>query len=176
LVAELLGTFLLIFAGLTVVVGVTAVAGLAVVVIVSSLVHVSGSHLNPAISVAMAVFGCLPSAHLAPYVAAQFLGASFAATIIYDDPSDDAGAVMATVPALGALETFFVEFIVTFVLRFVITALATDPRAVSTLGPFFKHCPLLRMLTMLNQGLKNRRICQNSSKFGGFGGGRFYKK
>uniref|UniRef100_A0A0A8YWC1 Uncharacterized protein n=1 Tax=Arundo donax TaxID=35708 RepID=A0A0A8YWC1_ARUDO len=81
--AELLGTFLLVFIVLSALImnearggalgllGVAATAGLAMVVIVSSLAHVSGGHLNPAVSIAMAVFGHLPSAHLAPYVAAS---------------------------------------------------------------------------------------------------------
>uniref|UniRef100_A0ACD6A3L3 Uncharacterized protein n=1 Tax=Avena sativa TaxID=4498 RepID=A0ACD6A3L3_AVESA len=141
--AEFLGTFLLIFILLSALimnathdgalglVGVSATAGLAVLVIVASLVHVSGAHLNPAISVAMALFGYLPRAHLAPYVAAQFLGAtaaSFLAKAIYRP--NNLGAIVATVPTLGTAETFFVEFLITFVLLLVIAAHAVDPKAV----------------------------------------------
>ncbi|XP_062195006.1 aquaporin NIP3-2-like [Phragmites australis] len=144
-VAEFLGTFLLMFALLSALImnekhggalgllGVAATAGLAVVVIVASLVHVSGSHLNPAVSIAMTVFGYLPPAHLVPYMAAQFLGstgASFAVKTIYDSPN--LGATIATVPALGTTSCF-VEFITTFILLFVITALSTDPKAVKEL-------------------------------------------
>lgn len=141
--AEFLGTFLLVFillsalimnemrGGALGLVGVAVTAGSAVVVIVASLVHVSGGHLNPAVSVAMAVFGYLPRAQLAPYMAAQFLGslgASFAAKAIYSP--ENPGAAVATVPTIGTVETFFVEFITTFILLFVITALTTDPKAV----------------------------------------------
>ncbi|GJN39670.1 hypothetical protein PR202_gb28803 [Eleusine coracana subsp. coracana] len=144
--AEFLGTFLLIFALLSALImneknngalgllGVAAAAGLAVVVIVASIVHVSMSHLNPAVSIAMAIFGYLPPAHLVPYMAAQFLGsigASFVATAIYDPAN--ASTTIVTVPTIGAVEAFFVEFIITFVLLFVITALATDPKAVKEL-------------------------------------------
>ncbi|KAL6857008.1 hypothetical protein ACP4OV_018390 [Aristida adscensionis] len=145
-VAEFLGTFLLIFIVLSAIImnemrggalgllGVAMVAGGAVVVVVASLIHISGSHLNPAVSIAMAVFGYLPRAHLVPYMVAQFLGsisASFAAKVIYDLPHG--GVNVATVTTLGTVETFFVEFIITFVLLFVITALSTDPRAVKEL-------------------------------------------
>ena len=142
--AEFLGTFLLIFIVLSALIvneahggalgllGVAAVAGSAVVVIVASLVHISGAHLNPAVSAAMAAFGYLPRAQLLPYVAAQLLGstvASFAAKAVYEPAN--LGATVATVPALGTAAALAVEFITTFVLLFVITALSTDPKAVS---------------------------------------------
>jgi len=86
----------------------------------------------------MAAFGHLPRPHLAPYVAAQLLGstaASFAAKALYGGgggPVDDLRAAVATVPAVGAAEAFLVEFAATFVFLFVVTALATDPKAVSS--------------------------------------------
>ncbi|KAM3211240.1 hypothetical protein ACQJBY_064813 [Aegilops geniculata] len=144
--AELLGTFLLLFVLLSALImnathdgalgllGVAATAGLAVTVLVASLVHISGAHLNPAISVSMAVYGYLPRAHLAPYMAAQFLGAiaaSFVAKAVYHPANP--GAIVATVPTLGTAGTFLVEFLTTFVLVFVIIAHATDPKAVKEL-------------------------------------------
>ncbi|PUZ50094.1 hypothetical protein GQ55_6G032100 [Panicum hallii var. hallii] len=147
-VAELLGTFLLVFIVLSALItdaahggargplGMAAAAGLAMVVLVSSLAHVSGGHMNPAVSVAMAALGHLPRPHLAPYVAAQLLGstaASFAAKALYGGGPADLGAAVATVPAVGAAEAFLVEFAATFVFLFVVTALATDPNAVKEL-------------------------------------------
>ncbi|KAJ1267261.1 hypothetical protein BS78_07G043400 [Paspalum vaginatum] len=145
--AELLGTFLLVFTVLSALVtdeahggalgalGVAAAAGLALMVVVSSLAHVSGGHVNPAVSVAMAAFGHLQRAHLAPYVAAQLLGstaASFAAKALYGGPAG-MGSTVATVPSVGAMQAFWVEFVATFVFLFVVTALATDPKAVKEL-------------------------------------------
>ncbi|CAO2186937.1 unnamed protein product [Urochloa humidicola] len=144
-VAELLGTFLLVFIVLSALiadkahgsalglVGVAAAAGLAMVVLISSLGHVSGAHINPAVSVAMASFGHLPAAHLAPYVTAQLLGstaAAFAAKALYGgDLVANLGATMATVPTVGNTEAFLIEFAATFVFLFVVT----DPKAVKDL-------------------------------------------
>lgn len=143
--AELLGTFLLVFTVLSAlitneahggalgVLGVAVAGGAAVVVVVSSIFHVSGGHVNPAVSVAMAVFGHLPPAHLALYAAAQLLGsvaASFVAKALYAGPANLLGPTVATVPSVGASQAFWVEFITTFVVLFVVTALATDPKAV----------------------------------------------
>ena len=78
----------------------------------------------------MAVFGHLPPAHLLPYISSQILGAvaaSFAVKGLYHPVNPG----IVTVPNVGTVEAFFVEFIITFFLLFIITALATDPNAVS---------------------------------------------
>ncbi|CAD6341087.1 unnamed protein product [Miscanthus lutarioriparius] len=142
--AEFLGTFILIFTVLSTIImneqhdgvesllGIATSAGLAVTVLVLSLIHISGCHLNPAVSIAMAVFGHLPLAHILPYMAAQILGsiaASFTVKGIYHPVNPG----IATIPKVGTTEAFFLEFITTFVLLFIITALATDPHAVKEL-------------------------------------------
>ncbi|KAE8787642.1 aquaporin NIP3-2-like [Hordeum vulgare] len=142
--AEFLGTFILMFTQVSAIImdeqhdgveglmGIAVSVGLAVTVLVFSTIHISGCHLNPAVSIAMAVFGHLPPAHLVPYVAAQVLGstaASFVGKAIYHPVNPG----IATVPSVGTVEAFAVEFIITFVLLFVITAVATDPHAVKEL-------------------------------------------
>ena len=137
--AEFIGTFILMFTVVSTIVadaqrggvegllGVAASAGLAVVAVVLAVVHVSGSHLNPAVSLAMGVFGHLPRAHVLPYAASQTLGsaaATFLAKGMYR-PVDP--GVMATVPRVGAGEAFVLELVLTFVLMFVIASVATDP-------------------------------------------------
>ena len=137
--AEFIGTFILMFTVVSTIVadaqrggvegllGVAASAGLAVVAVVLAVVHVSGSHLNPAVSLAMGVFGHLPRAHVLPYAAAQTLGSAAAALLargVYR-PADP--GVMATVPRVGAAEAFVLELVLSFVLMFVIAAVATDP-------------------------------------------------
>ncbi|EEE68055.1 hypothetical protein OsJ_26058 [Oryza sativa Japonica Group] len=142
--AEFFGTFTLIFTVLSTIImdeqhkgvesllGIATSAGLAVTVLVLSLIHISGCHLNPAVSIAMTVFGHLPPAHLLPYIAAQILGsitASFAVKGMYHPVNPG----IVTVPKVGTVEAFFLEFVTTFVLLFIITALATDPNAVKEL-------------------------------------------
>ncbi|XP_006659832.1 aquaporin NIP3-2 [Oryza brachyantha] len=142
--AEFFGTFTLIFTVLSTIImdeqhkgvesllGIATSAGLAVTVLVLSLIHISGCHLNPAVSIAMTVFGHLPPAHLLPYMAAQILGsigASFAVKGLYHPVNPG----IVTVPKVGTVEAFFLEFVTTFVLLFIITALATDPNAVKEL-------------------------------------------
>ena len=129
--AEFIGTFILMFTVVSTIVadaqrggvegllGVAASAGLAVVAVVLAVVHVSGSHLNPAVSLAMGVFGHLPRAHVLPYAAATFLAKGMYRPV---DPG-----VMATVPRVGAAEAFVLELVLSFVLMFVIAAVATDP-------------------------------------------------
>jgi len=133
-IAEFLGTFILIFTVLSTIVmneqhdgvesllGIATSAGLAITVLVLSLVHISGCHLNPAVSIAMTVFGHLPLAQILGSIAA-----SFSVKGIYHPVNPG----IATIPKVGTTEAFFLEFITTFVLLFIITALATDPHAVS---------------------------------------------
>nr|DAD54554.1 TPA_exp: aquaporin noduline-26 like intrinsic protein 3-3 [Cenchrus americanus] len=143
-VAEFLGTFILIFTVLSTMImneqhdgvesllGIATSAGLAVTVLVLSLIHISGCHLNPAVSIAMTMFGHLPLGHLLPYITAQILGsiaASFSVKGIYHPVNPG----IVTVPKVGTTEAFFLEFITTSVLLFIITALATDPNAVKEL-------------------------------------------
>ncbi|KQJ86108.1 aquaporin NIP3-3 isoform X2 [Brachypodium distachyon] len=142
--AEFLGTFILMFTQVSSIMimdevqglmGIAVSVGLAVTVLVISLVHISGCHMNPAVSITMAVFGHLPPAHLVPYMAAQVLGSTAASFFVCKVIHHRVHPGIATVPGVGvgAAEAFFVEFIVTFILLFVITAVATDPHAVKEL-------------------------------------------
>ncbi|KAF0900392.1 hypothetical protein E2562_031584 [Oryza meyeriana var. granulata] len=104
----------------------------------------------------MAVFGHLPRAHLAPYVAAQLVGsvaASFAARAVHG-AVNSGGAVIATVPTVGAAEAFGVEFVGAFLLVFVIAALCHQPQSSCTvsinlallISVFFFHNECIRNL------------------------------
>ncbi|KAK3122730.1 hypothetical protein QOZ80_8AG0617360 [Eleusine coracana subsp. coracana] len=143
-IAEFLGTFILIFTVLSTIImdeqhdgvesllGIATSAGLAMTVLVLSPIHISGCHLNPAISISMAIFGHLPLAHLLPYMTAQILG-STAASFITKGIYHPVNLGIATIPKVGTVEAFFLEFITTFVVLFIITALATDPHAAKEL-------------------------------------------
>lgn len=114
---------------------VTLAWGLAVMCGVFIAGPYSGAHLNPAVSVGLAVAGSFPWADVAPYVAAQLLGGFVGATLVYIfykdhyDATDDASAKLATFCTMPAImdkpRNLFCEIVGTFILVFVILMLAT---------------------------------------------------
>lgn len=94
--AEAIGTFWLTFAGCGSaviaaafpqvgigLVGVSLAFGLSVVTMAYAIGHVSGCHLNPAVTVGLAAGGRFPVGQIAPYVIAQVVGAVAAAALLY---------------------------------------------------------------------------------------------
>src|SRR5579871_3533884 len=96
LLAELVGTFWLVFGGCGAAVlaaefptlgigfvGVALAFGLTVLTMAYGIGHISGCHLNPAVSVGLWAGGRFPASKLLPYVVAQVLGAIVAAAVLY---------------------------------------------------------------------------------------------
>jgi aquaporin Z len=96
LTAEFLGTFWLVFGGCGAAVldaafpqlgigflGVAFAFGLTVLTMAYAIGHISGCHLNPAISVGLAVGKRFPFSELIPYIVAQVLGAVAASSVLY---------------------------------------------------------------------------------------------
>jgi len=94
--AEFLGTFWLVLGGCGSAVlaaafpnvgiglhGVALAFGLTVLTMAYAIGHISGCHLNPAVSVGLWAGGRFPSSRLAPYIVAQVLGAIVAAGVLY---------------------------------------------------------------------------------------------
>jgi aquaporin Z len=94
--AELIGTFWLVFGGCGSAVlaaafpglgigflGVALAFGLTVLTMVFAIGHISGAHLNPAVSVGLWTGGRFPAGELAPYMVAQVAGAIAAAAVLY---------------------------------------------------------------------------------------------
>jgi aquaporin Z len=94
--AEAVGTFWLTFTGCgsaviaagfpNVGIGLLGVAiafGLSVVTMAYAIGHISGCHLNPAITLGLAVGGRFPASQIAPYIIAQVIGAIAAAGLLY---------------------------------------------------------------------------------------------
>lgn len=109
--------------------------GLAVMVVIYSLGHVSGAHINPAITVALAVRGKFPASAAIYYVLAQLAGALLASLVVWGmfgetfrsgDAALGSTAVGDGYSSLGALLT---ELVITFVLVTVVMGTATDERA-----------------------------------------------
>jgi aquaporin Z len=63
--------------------GVSLAFGLTVLTMAYAIGHISGCHLNPAVSVGLAVGGRFPTSELVPYIVAQVLGAVVGAVILY---------------------------------------------------------------------------------------------
>jgi len=140
LVAELIGTFALVFAGAGAImvnakthqlghIGVAISFGLVIMVMIYAVGHISGAHFNPAVSLAFALTRHFPWSKVAAYWAAQVSGAIIAAAILRGSLGNVAH-VGATLPSGSQAQSFLWEVILTFFLMFVILAVATDTRAV----------------------------------------------
>ena len=149
--AELIGTALLILLGNGVVAGVvlkgtknensgwiviTVGWALAVTFAVYAVGHISGAHLNPAVTIALAATGQFDWANVPIYVTAQMFGAILGAEFVWlhylphwERTSDPAAklAVFCTAPAIRHTKGNFIsEFIGTFVLLFGLSALGAN--------------------------------------------------
>ncbi|BAA92991.1 putative tonoplast membrane integral protein [Oryza sativa Japonica Group] len=152
-VAELLLTFLFVFSGVgsamaaaklggggDTIMGLTAVAAahaLVVAVMVSAGLHVSGGHINPAVTLGLAAGGHITLFRSALYAAAQLLGSSLACLLLAAlTGGEEAVPVHAPAPGVGAARAVAMEAVLTFSLLFAVYATVVDRRrAVGALGP-----------------------------------------
>ncbi|KAK2425490.1 Aquaporin NIP6-1 [Trifolium repens] len=145
--AEFIGTFILMFAGTATaivdqktdgaetLIGCAASSGLGVMIIILATGHISGAHLNPAVTISFAALKHFPWKNVPMYIGAQVMAsicAAFALKKIFH-PFMSGGV---TVPSegYGHVQAFALEFIISFILMFVVTAVATDTRAVGELA------------------------------------------
>lgn len=140
LVAELIGTFALVFAGAGAIVvdaktgalghvGVALVFGLVIMVMIYAVGHVSGAHFNPAVTFAFCLTRHFPWRRALGYWAAQVAGAVLAAALLRSSLGT-AGHLGATLPSSSQGQSLLWEVVLSFFLMFVIMAVATDTRAV----------------------------------------------
>jgi aquaporin NIP len=139
LAAEAIGVFALVFLGAGAAsvnawsngavshTGVSLAFGGIILVAVYALGHVSGAHLNPAVSVGFWIARRFPGREVAPYVAAQLAGASAGAFALR--AAVGSFTVFATTrPAIPVLSALCVEIALSFFLMLVVMAVATDAR------------------------------------------------
>lgn len=146
IIAEILGTYFLIFAGCASVVvnndrekiitlpGISIVWGLVVMVMVYSVGHISGAHFNPAVTIAFASCKRFPWKQVPAYIVAQVAGSTLAAgtlRLLFTGRHDHFAG---TLPTGSNVQSLVVEFIITFYLMFVISGVATDNRAIGELA------------------------------------------
>jgi MIP family channel proteins len=141
-VAEGLAAFALVFAGCGAVVtnathqgtlgsvGVSLVFGLVIMVMIYATGHLSGAHINPAVTIAFTVTRHFPVREAFGYIGAQLLGAAAGAFLLLSAWSSKPAALGATVPSVGSGTALLYEVVLTAFLMFVIIAVATDTRAV----------------------------------------------
>lgn len=138
--AETLGTFALVFVGAGAImvdaeggglgtVGVALAFGLVVMAMVYALGHVSGAHLNPAVTLGFALSRHFSIRRVPAYWVAQIVGAIAAAVTLRASLGDVAN-VGATMPSGSQAQSFLWEVLLTAILVVVVTAVAIDTRAV----------------------------------------------
>jgi len=139
--AELIGTFILVFVATGVIVisakqggavsheGIAAATGLVVLIMVYTTGHISGAHLNPAVTLAFSAVRHFPAAEVLPYFGAQVAG-GLAASALLRAMFGNVASLGATIPAGTDAQALVLELVLAFILMFVIMAVATDTRAV----------------------------------------------
>ncbi len=138
-VAELIGTFALVFCGTGAIVidqqsggvvthvGVAITFGLIIMSMIYSLGNISGAHLNPAVSIAFTISGRFPLNRLPGYVISQLSGALLASfTLKYLFASSQ--FLGATIPMGTDMQSFILEAILTFFLMLVIMSVANGSK------------------------------------------------
>jgi aquaporin Z len=125
--------------------GVALAFGLTVLTMAFAIGHISGCHLNPAISVGLVVGGRFPAKDLIPYIIAQVLGAIAAAAILYVIASGKAGFDLSggfaangyadhSPGGYSLVSAFVCEVVMTFMFLIVIMG-ATDERVPQGFAP-----------------------------------------
>lgn len=156
--AELLGTFWLVFGGCGAAVlaaaypnlgigflGVALAFGLTVLTMAFALGHISGCHLNPAVSFGLWAGKRFPASDLFPYIVAQVIGAILGASVLYLIASSGAGFSLSAGFASNGyaehspggyslLSCLVAEIVLTFMFLVIILG-ATDSRAPKGFAP-----------------------------------------
>src|SRR5436305_533200 len=140
--AEGIAAFALVFAGCGAVVtnathqntlgsvGVSLAFGLVIMVMIYATGHLSGAHINPAVTVAFTLTRHFPLRDAIAYVAAQLAGASAGALLLLAAWTSKPAHLGATVPSVASGTALVYEIVLSALLMFVIIAVATDTRAV----------------------------------------------
>jgi MIP family channel proteins len=140
--AEGLAAFALVFAGCGAIIantvhagalggiGVSATFGLIIMAMVYATGHLSGAHINPAVTIAFTLTRHFPVRDALAYIAAQLVGATVAAFVLLAAWSAKPAHLGATLPSVPAGTALLYEVVLSAFLMFVIVAVATDTRAV----------------------------------------------
>jgi len=148
-ITEFIATFIMIFAGCGAIVvetltgalghaGVALTWGFVVVALIYTFGHVSGAHMNPAVTLAFASMKEFEKKDIVPYIFAQTLGAIVAALALYvifleeGKNMHELAYLGLTLPRGSNLQLFVMEFILTFILMLVICGSAVHGKAIKS--------------------------------------------
>ena len=153
LASEFIGTFILVFAGCGAVVasadvgsiglvGIALAFGIAVAVVVAATAHVSGAHINPAVTVSLLLAGKIKAGKAGAYILVQLAGAALAGLalrLLFPASSWQPVHLGATAlaPHVSTLAGVGIEAVLTFFLVFTIFGTAVDPRGPGAAGAAF---------------------------------------
>ena len=144
--AELIGTFMLVAIGPGAAMvaasthafgqaGISLAFGVVVTLCVACFGHISGAHINPAVTIGFWSVRRFPTRDVVPYILAQCVGAVVAsATLAW--VLGPVGNFGATVPLVSTMRAFVVEGGYTGILGLVIMSVATDARTPPAVAPF----------------------------------------
>lgn len=134
-IAELIGTFALVFCGTGAIiinqesggaithVGIAITFGLIVTTMIYTIGDISGAHLNPAVTIAFWIAKEFPIKEILPYIISQGIGAILASFTLHAlFPTNE--MLGTTVPSGSDMQSFILEVILTFLLMFVILHVA----------------------------------------------------
>ncbi len=143
-VAELIGTYALVFAGTGAIIineqtgalghfGVAATFGLIVLAMIYAFGDLSGAHLNPAVTIGFVVAKRFPLKEAAPYIVAQLGGAVLASlTLRFLFPEN--ATLGATFPTGSEMQSFILEVLLTYFLMLVILQVAHGTKEVGVMA------------------------------------------
>jgi aquaporin Z len=138
-VAEMLGTFGLVFAGTGAIivdqvtggrishVGVALTFGMIVLVMIYTFGDISGAHLNPAVTIGFWASRRLPGREVPAYIVSQIVGALLSSGVLRALFPDNK-LLGATMPAGSEVQSFILEFILTFFLMLTILNVSTGAK------------------------------------------------
>ena len=131
--AEFIGTFALVFCGTGAVIvdqqsggslglfGIAATFGIIVTAMIYIFGSISGTHINPAVTISLAIGKLMPKNDVLGYLIAQIIGAILASSfLVLLFPNND--SLGGTIPSGSLVQSFSIEFILTFFLMLTILA------------------------------------------------------
>tara|TARA_R100000541_G_C1883352_1_gene82629 strand:- start:180 stop:827 length:648 start_codon:yes stop_codon:yes gene_type:complete len=145
MIAELIGTFALVFCGTGAIVineftggtvthpGIAITFGLIVMGMIYAFGDISGAHINPAVTIAFAYAKKFPWKEVPLYVLAQVVGAILASLLLlYLFPDNE--LLGTTLPQIAVLKVFIFEVILTFFLMVVIINVSTGSKEIGVIA------------------------------------------